>query len=135
MDTDFPLSERVEVLFSWGELQGLNVTYTAIADATGESWTNFRKIRKGENANPGLRTMEALARYFGVKLDYFQCESEAECLAYLNGITENSVLSRAKMRAHSLSPEALVTLQNMIDQVVDYMQKAEGKAVQEGSEE
>src|SRR5690349_10458432 len=114
MNTELPLSKKVDILFLWGEERGLNVTYKAIAEATGETWTNFNKIRRGENANPGLRTIEALARYFGVRLDYFNSDTEAQCWAYLKELDEQSIVHKVRMRAHGLSPEALVTLDNMI---------------------
>lgn len=134
MSSEVPLWKKVDILFRWGEEQGLNVTYKAVAEATGETWTNFNKIRRGANANPGLRTVEAMARYFGVKLDYFNCDSEAECWAYLKGLSENTVLMQAKKHTRSLSPAALVTLQNMIDQLVGYMEQVEGGSDESANE-
>src|SRR5574341_2613844 len=127
MSKEFPLWRKVDVLFRWGEEQGLNVTYKAIAEATGETWTNLNKIRRGDNPNPGLRTVEAMARYFGVKLDYFNCESEAECWTYLKELSEEGIreLARMRARAHNVSPEALVTLKEMIDKVLEFVDQVE----------
>lgn len=125
MSTELPLWKKVDILFQWGEEQGLNVTYKAVAEATGETWTNFNKIRRGENANPGLRTVESLARYFGVRLDYFNSETEAACWTYLKELDEESIVRKVRMRANGLSPEALVTLDNMINNVLQFLDQVE----------
>lgn len=117
------IAAMVDILFDWGEQQGLNVTYHAIEEATGESWTNIRKIRTGENANPGLRVVQSIARYFEIGLDYFDCQTPEACHAYLKGLDEADLLDEVvRMRAHSLSPKALLTLEAMID----YVQEVEG---------
>ncbi len=134
MSSELPLWKKVDILFQWGEEQGLNVTYKAVAEATGETWTNFNKIRRGENANPGLRTVEALARYFGVRLDYFNSTTESECWAYLKELDQDSILSKVKMRARGLSPAALVTLDKMIDNVLQFLDQVD-KPDQEGKKD
>ncbi len=119
------LAQKVDILFRRGKQQGIDTTYQAIGDATGETWTNIMKIRKGENTNPGLRTAEGLARYFGVNLDYFQCNTEAECWAYLSEISEQSITEKVRMRARNLSPEASQTLDNMIKSVLQFMEQVD----------
>jgi transcriptional regulator with XRE-family HTH domain len=125
MQGKITLAQKVDILFRRGKQQGIDTTYHAIGDATGETWTNIMKIRKGENANPGLRTAEGLARYFGVNLDYFQCSTEAECWAYVSELSERSILETVRMRARNLSPEAAQTLDNMIKSVLQFMEQVD----------
>lgn len=128
------LATKVDILFQWGEEQGINVTYQAIEAATGITWTNVRKIRKGENPNPGLKTAELLARYFGVRLDYFECQTSAECWAYLKGLDETSIVNKVRMRANKLSPEALVTLDKMINNVLEFLDQVQEQGKEDESE-
>lgn len=127
MDTEqtITLAQKVDILFRRGKQQGIDITYHAIGDATGETWTNIMKIRKGENTNPGLRTIEGIARYFGVNLDYFQCRTEAECWSYLSEINGQSIVERIRMRG-DLSPQAEDTLNSMIKIVLQYMKHIDG---------
>jgi transcriptional regulator with XRE-family HTH domain len=127
------LARQVDLLFEHGREQGKDVTYQAIGDATGESWTNILKIRKGDNTNPGLRVVQAIASYFEVGLDYFDCKTEEECRVYLAGLSGEGLLDDiVKMRSHNISPKALLTLEAMIK----YVQEVEGMLPPEtGAEE
>lgn len=94
MSRNLSLAEKVKLLFEYGEARGISAAYRAVAVATGENGTNIRKIHYGENLNPGLRTLTALTRYFGIGLDYFLCETRAECQDYLSGAAQQRLLSR-----------------------------------------
>jgi transcriptional regulator with XRE-family HTH domain len=120
------LAEMVELLFEYGEAQEMNVTYQAIARATGIAWNNIRKIRVGDNKNPGLQTIQALTDYFGVKLDYFNCRTAEDCRAYLARKTEKDMRdSGLRMRQKGISTEGLDTLQNL-QAMIEYVKFAEG---------
>lgn len=120
------LDRMVELLFEFGEVQGLETTYQGIAKVTGIAWNNVRKIRLGENTNPSLNTIQALTDYFGVKLDYFNCRTEEECRAYLGRLAEDDISGQmddiVKMRSSGISMQGLQALQAMID----YVKRAEG---------
>lgn len=77
------LAEQVELLFKHGREQGRPVTYRAVAEATQETANNLFRIRRGQNTNPGLRTLAALVEYFGTDLGYFACKTPEDCLNYL----------------------------------------------------
>lgn len=121
------LDRMVELLFEFGEAQGIETTYQGISRVTGIAWNNIRKIRVGENNNPSLHTIQALANYFGVKLDYFNCRSEEECRAYLGQIAAKDINDQVdaigvKMRSTGISMDGLQALQA----VIDYVKRAEG---------
>jgi transcriptional regulator with XRE-family HTH domain len=121
------LDKMVDLLFEFGEAQGMETTYQGIARITGIAWNNIRKIRLGENNNPSLHTIQALSDYFGVKLDYFNCRTEEECRDYLGRLAEKDISGQmdtieVRMRSSGVSMEGLQALQAMID----YVKRAEG---------
>lgn len=122
MSREMPLAEKMTLLFKYGESRGLPVTYRAIAQATEENANNIRKIHLGENANPGLKILTALAAYFGVGLAYFDCRTKAECQKYLDEVAQARVLGGIAMRAEGISETGLRTIEKMID----YVREAEG---------
>jgi transcriptional regulator with XRE-family HTH domain len=110
------------VLFEYGESRGISPAYHTIAVATGENTANIRKIRKGENLNPGLRTLSALASYFHVGLDYFLCETRADCEGCLTGIAQQRLLSDVPPAMTGISEDGL----KFLIMVVHIVRKAEG---------
>ncbi len=84
MSKNISLAEQVELLFQHGRERGKVVTYRAVAEATGETGNNLFRIRRGQNTNPGLRTLCALVTYFNTDLGYFACKTKEDCLNYLN---------------------------------------------------
>ena len=122
MSRELSLAEKMTLLFEYGASRGLPVTYRAIAQATEENANNIRKIHLGENANPGLKILTALAAYFGAGLAYFDCRTKAECQKYLNEVTRFKLLNGIAMRAEGLSENGLQAIETMID----YVREAEG---------
>ena len=84
MSKNISLAEQVNTLFQHGRERGRPVTYRAVAEATGETANNLFRIRRGQNTNPGLRTLAALVAYFATDLGYFSCQTKEDCLNYLN---------------------------------------------------
>jgi len=84
MSNNISLAEQVELLFQHGRERGRPSSYRAVAEATGETANNLFRIRRGQNTNPGLRTLAALVEYFKTDLGYFSCQTKEECLNYLN---------------------------------------------------
>ncbi|MCC6190571.1 MAG: hypothetical protein IT318_16200 [Anaerolineales bacterium] len=117
------LADQVDLLFAYGEARGFSTAYRTIAVATEENGTNIRKIHYGENLNPGLRTLTALARYFEVGLDFFMCETQAECKDYLSGIAEQRLLGGVPQAMIGISEDGL----KIILALVHIVRKAEGQ--------
>lgn len=55
-----------------------------IAQATGLSVQALAKLLNGQTRDPRLDTLRRLCQFYGISLDYFASETEAECQAYLN---------------------------------------------------
>ncbi|MFI7033480.1 XRE family transcriptional regulator [Microbispora rosea] len=76
----------------------------AISEATGEelSSTTIWKLRTGRSDNPQLKTLKALARFFGVPIGYFGDDEDAEAMAdqvAASSLTGESGLNREALRA------------------------------------
>lgn len=116
------LSEKLQLLFDYGESRGISAAYRTVADATGENATNIRKIHRGENTNPGLKILTALVKYFRVDLAYFNCETKAECQAYLARFALAREMEAVKLRTNGLSETGIAAVRGMLD----FVRKAEG---------
>lgn len=120
------LATMVDLLFAYAASQGVEVAYQDIARATGVAWNNIRKIRLGENVNPSLHTIQAIADYFGVRLDYFNCNTEEECRAYLARLAaEDFASAPLRLRADGTSPEG-VEARQALQAIIDYVKRVEG---------
>ena len=123
------LPEKIELLFQYGENRGISPAYRTIAEATKENANNIRKIHRGKNANPGLRTLLALSEYFQIDLAYFNCKTKSECERYLARVAQEHLIEDVRLRADGLSETGLEALRNMMD----FVRKAEGLASVEKS--
>jgi transcriptional regulator with XRE-family HTH domain len=121
MARELTFSEKMAYLFKYGEARGIATTYRAIAEATRENANNIRKIYLGENPNPGIRTVRALADYFGVSLAYFDCATRTECQDYLTGAKPQQLRQDIAIRVDGLSETGL----EAISKLIDYVRKAE----------
>src|SRR5690349_11491103 len=115
MAKEFTLPDKVDLLFQYGEGRGISPAYRAIADATGENANNIRKIHRGENANPGLRTLLALSEYFEIDLAYFNCKTKADCERYLADVAQKLLTDEVRLRANGMSETGLEAVRNMMD--------------------
>lgn len=99
---ELTLHQKVEILFAYGKMWGLETDETEIAKTTGLSSYNIKKIRLGSNDNPGLKTLKALADHFGLNLAYFDNKTRDECWDYLNRRREGLPLQEAAQVAAAL---------------------------------
>ncbi|GAA2144699.1 hypothetical protein [Actinomadura napierensis] len=98
-------------------------TAAAIANSTGEdiSSTTVWKLRTGRQENPQLKTLRALATFFGVPIGYFGRPSETApidediTLKALRRDVEHGIIRPEVLRALvDLSPEARWVVDEMI---------------------
>ena len=87
--------------------------------------TTLHSLRTGAAADPRMSTIEAIARYFGVPVNYFFDDEVTERvdaqLALLSALRDHRVQTIA-LRAHGLSKEAL----DMLNGVIEHARAAEG---------
>ncbi|MCT9934945.1 XRE family transcriptional regulator [Planotetraspora sp. A-T 1434] len=82
----------------------------AISEATGEelSSTTIWKLRTGRSDNPQLKTLKALATFFGVPIGYFGDDDEGEA-------TADQIAASSLVGESGLNREALRALVEMSD--------------------
>ncbi len=96
---------------------GREYTYSEVADATGMDASYIRKLRFNQIPNPGISTISALCRFFGVDASYFFPE-----LATMHGVPANDptmqpaehVPFRLALRSTGLTPEAQAYIEGLI---------------------
>ncbi|PRY41597.1 helix-turn-helix domain-containing protein [Umezawaea tangerina] len=103
------------------------VTDQAIGEHIGKSRTTVWKLRTGQEQNPKIETLDALAGFFGVKVTYFLDEEKAaaadeqlESLAAarrLQEAAERGGVVGINARLGSLSPESLLAVARLIEQL------------------
>lgn len=104
-----------------------SVTDQVIGEHIGKSRTTVWKLRTGQEQNPKVETLEALAHFFGVKVSYFldddraaAADEELDALAAARRLQEAAERNGVKginARLGSLSPESLLTVARLIEEL------------------
>jgi transcriptional regulator with XRE-family HTH domain len=77
------VSDQIAVLLEYAMSAGQETGLTEIARQTGITYQALANLVQGKVSNPRLNTLLALCEYFGISLDYFNCELETACREYL----------------------------------------------------
>lgn len=98
-----------------------------IGAAIGKSRTTVWKLRTGQEANPKIETLEALARFFGVRVSYFLDEDSAAvadeqldslvAARRLLEVAEANGVQGINARLGSLSADSLAAVARLIEQL------------------
>lgn len=103
------------------------VTDVAIGEAIGKSRTTVWKLRTGQENNPKVETLEALARFFGVQVGYFLDDGKAaiadeqlDSLAAARRLQETAERHGVKgvnARLGNLSSQSLLAVARLIEEL------------------
>ncbi|MDX3193937.1 helix-turn-helix transcriptional regulator [Streptomyces sp. MN03-5084-2B] len=103
------------------------VTDVEIGRHIGMSRTTVWKLRTGQEVNPKIETLEALARFFGVRVTYFLDDEQAaaaddqlDSLAAakrLQEAAERSGVVGINARLGTLSPDALAAVAELVERL------------------
>lgn len=97
-----PFQQQFRILLdTLRDPQGQPYTLSAIARTTELSEQSLAYLLEGRSQNPRLDTLRRLCNFYHISLDYFDCETEADCQAYL--IRQLSVSS---ILLHDIAEEA-----------------------------
>jgi transcriptional regulator with XRE-family HTH domain len=128
-DSERSLADRLNTLFDGVRPQ----------DRAGRRWTNdevaaavkaaepgirvsgayLSALRTGAKRRPSTELLAALARFFGVSVDYFVTgDTRTDTQAELARVAENLGVRRLALRALELSPEGLAAVTKIIEQVI-----------------
>lgn len=120
------LAEKLDYLFRVVHPRGRGeYTYREVSEAINESGAGVTisvsylwQLRNGEKANPTIRHVEALARFFGVPPSYFMDDAATDevrdQLALLAAMRDSEVRNIA-LRAGDLSSAALKMIKNVVE--------------------
>lgn len=76
--------QQITILFEMMvDATGKPHSANAVAAQTGISQQTILNFITGTIQNPRLDNLRTLCRFFGISLDYFDCQTEAECRAFL----------------------------------------------------
>lgn len=76
--------EQIAILLKYGvDYVGVVPRLTEIQAATGIKPQILQSLIRGTNTNPRLNTVRTLCDFYGITLDYFMCETEEACRAFL----------------------------------------------------
>jgi transcriptional regulator with XRE-family HTH domain len=79
-----PFQQQFQILLeTLRDSQGLAYSVSAIAQAVELSEQALLYLLDGRSEYPRLDTLRRLCRFLHISLDYFQCETEADCRAFL----------------------------------------------------
>jgi transcriptional regulator with XRE-family HTH domain len=128
------LAEKIDILFQTvrrpnRDMFSNDEVATACREATGESFsaTYLWQLRTGRRDNPTMRHLEALAQFFEVPVAYFFDDDQSSAIAReleLLGVLRDAGVRSVALRALTLSPEGIDTLNDMIDVLVRHEEKA-----------
>ena len=112
----------------------------ACREATGETFsaTYVWQLRTGRRDNPTKRHLEALAQFFQVPVAYFFDDDQGAAISReleLLGVLRDAGVRSVALRALTLSPEGIDTLNDMIDVLVRHEGKTRTAPGRGGAEE
>jgi transcriptional regulator with XRE-family HTH domain len=93
-----------------------DASLTRIAQKTNLTYQGLSNLLSGEGENPRLSTLVSLCRYFGVSLDYLNCETEWACRAYLEAYqsARSPIIEEIARQTLSMSPQGKRNLLKML---------------------
>ncbi len=129
---ELTLGQKVEILFAYGKMWGIETDEGEIAQATGLSSHNIKKIRLGANDNPGLKTLKALADHFGLNLAYFDNTTREQCWNYLNRRREGAPVEEIAHTTAALRSDLNLTegerseVEQALRTILKFVRRSEG---------
>ncbi len=102
------IGQQIRLLMEWAKAhRGKSYSLREIARAADLSTQGLTNILDGTTPDPRVEPLRNLCRLFQVSLDYLNCQTEAECRAYLmQRLIEHStpILQQIAVESQQLSP-------------------------------
>ena len=124
------LAEKLNHLFATVRPAGRSpYTHAEVGAATGLAPTHIGYLRSGERDNPTVRTLEALAKFFGVPVAYFFGDADAERIdeqlerlraaAGLQQALRRDGVEQLATRMGDLSDGGIAAISQLVDLLLD----------------
>ena len=113
-----PLKDLINFLFeNILHPEGRPYITQEVADEVRISHATINHLRTGRNKNPSVPTLQEIARFFDVPLNFFECSSYDECFAMLSGQSPEDLpgaVAEIAFRASNLSPKSQMDILKII---------------------
>jgi transcriptional regulator with XRE-family HTH domain len=125
------IGDLVNLLFEHvRKSDGSKYTNTEVSNATGLAFTSIKYIRDNVTPNPGISTLMAISKVFGVSIAFFEAETESEALGIIAQAKEViPKIERWMFRISHLSESA----QEDILRMVAWIEQAEAHRLRGGN--
>lgn len=121
-----PVADQLNILFATlQQPNGKPYSAMSVSEKMDMSSSTLSLLRSGARENPSLWTLQKISYFFGIQLDYFDCNSPEECRAYLakHKFEEYKTPGLAALlRSHGLSDKSV----DYVIKTVRYLQEIEG---------
>ncbi len=97
--------------------QGKPYSMATLAKAAGVSDQSLSYLLDGQSQYPRLETLRAICSFYHISIDYFECDTESDCRAYLlECLAESSTLLHdIASEAQALTPRGQRNVLTMLE--------------------
>ena len=132
------LADKLNHLFATVRPAGRGpFTHAEVGAATGLAPTHIGYLRTGERDNPTVRTLESLAKFFGVPVTYFLDDDETrrideqlrqlQAMAALQQALKRDGVQQLATRMGDLTDGGIAAIAQLVDLLLDKEQKRPGR--------
>ena len=132
------LADKLNHLFATVRPAGRGpFTHAEVGAATGLAPTHIGYLRTGERDNPTVRTLESLAKFFGVPVTYFLDDDETrrideqleqlQAMAALQQALQRDGVQQLATRMGNLTDGSIAAIAQLVDLLLDKEQKRPGR--------
>ena len=122
------MQEKVNLLFIHipdpGNAGGQQYSVSYVSEQIGCSPGAVSSIRHGRTKKPKMETLAGLAKFFDVPLNYFQLETEEDCIKMIQDREINDVfdqqISTLAVKFRALSKEGREDILRMLDYIIAF---------------
>ena len=133
------LADKLNHLFATVRPAGRGpFTHAEVGAATGLAPTHIGYLRTGERDNPTVRTLESLAKFFGVPVTYFLDDDETrrideqleqlQAMAALQQALQRDGVQQLATRMGNLTDGSIAAIAQLVDLLLDTEHRRPGRS-------
>lgn len=121
MTKDLPFRDQFQILMdNVLAPDGSKYSTSIIAQATGLSEQSLLYMLDGRTQNPRLDSLRSICRFYQISLDYFDCDTKADCQTFLAehiARVASPLVHEINKEADELSPVAKNNVLRLLDRL------------------